>query len=464
MPRPHSKESKQAKTLADVPCPFCCCACDDLQVHVEGERITSAEGACEIARPWFLGDRAAERPNCRVDGKPAEIDEALRHAAELLAAARYPLVYGLSRASCEAQRVAVDIAETLRGVIDVPASRGAMGALQSVGEVTATFGEIRNRADLIVAWGADPTTSHPRFFERYAPEEIAHRVAGAGPKGGPGRRTSGASAAPPAPATQSINDRSHLIVVDSQRTRTADLADERIAIRAGGEFDAVTVLRGIAKGLRLSPEQVVERTGVALTVWQALSDRMTQARFVVLLTGDGDDSPMARRTSEGLAHLVRELNRRTRFVSISLRSAPNGLGAENVLAWRTGYSTAVDFSKGFPQFDPDGYAAERLLTEGAVDAMLVVCADPMVRWSAAAKQRFAAIPSIALDWQQTATMAGARVSIPLATLGVESGGTILRGDGVPLALRPAIESRTLADHESLAVISTSLNALRAPHA
>ncbi len=242
------------------------------------------------------------------------------------------------------------------------------------------------------------------------------------------------------------------------------MADEWIAIRAGSEFDAATVLRGIAKGLRLSPEQVVERTGVALTVWQAIYDQMTQVRFGVLLTGDGDDSAMARRTSEALAHLVRELNRRTRFVSISLRSAPNGLGAENVLASRTGYSSAVDFSRGFPQFDPDGYPAERLLNEEAVDAVLVVCDDPMVRWSAAAKQRFAAIPSIALDWQQTATMAAARVSIPLATIGVESGGTIFRGDGVPLALRPAIESGTLADHETLAVISTSLNALRAAHA
>jgi formylmethanofuran dehydrogenase subunit B len=299
--------------------------------------------------------------------------------------------------------------------------------LQSVGEVTATFGELHNRADFIVAWGVDPLTSHPRFFERYAPDKP-------------------------------IN------VIDSQRTPTAELADEWIAIRAGSEFDAASVLRAIAKGLRLSPEQVLERTGVALIAWQAHFERMTQARYGVLLAGDSEDTAIARRTSEALAHLVRELNRSSRFVSIVLRSAPNGLGGENVLAWRTGYSRAVDFSLGFPQFDPDGFAAEKLLATGAIDALLVVCDDPMVRWNAAAKRQVSAIPSVAIDWRQTPTMAAARVSIPVATPGVESDGTIFRADGVPLTLRPTIKAELPSDHQALAAISASLNELRAAHA
>jgi formylmethanofuran dehydrogenase subunit B len=425
MPPPHARQPIENGTVADVPCPFCCCACDDLQVRVEGGQITSVDGACEIALPCFLG--TAERPVCRVDGKPAEIDDALRRAAELLADARYPLIFGLSRATCEAQRIAVGIAETLRGVIDIPASRGETGAMQSVGEVTATFGEIRNRADLIVAWGVDPLTCHPRFFERYAPAK-------------------------------------QLIVIDNCNTPTAELADEWIAIREGSDFDAASALRGIAKGLRLSPQQVVKRTGVALSVWQALFNRLTQARHGVLLTSDGEDSVTARRTAEALAHLVRDLNHRTRFVAISLRTAPNGLGAENVLAWRIGYSAGVDFSRGFPRFDPDVYSAEKLLSAGVADAMLIVCDDSMSSLSAATKQRFMAIPTIALDWRQTPTMATARVAIPLATIGVESGGTIFRGDGVPLALRPAIKTALPADHEALSAISSLINELRAAHA
>jgi formylmethanofuran dehydrogenase subunit B len=421
MARPHAKKSVEATTLADVPCPFCCCACDDLEVRVEGGRITSVEGACEIARPWFLGEPASERPVCRIDGKPAELEEALRRAAELLSAARYPLIYGLSRASCEAQRLAVDIAEILGGVIDAPASRAAAGAMHSVGEVTATFGEIRNRADLLIVWGVevDPLTSHPRFFERYAP----------------GKR---------------------VIAIASKRTATVESADEWIAVRAGGEFDAAVVLQGLAKGLRLSPEQVNERTGVELAVWQSLFERIKQARYGVLLTGDVDDSPAERRDCEALAHLVRGLNRHTRFVSIGLQSTPNGLGAENVLAWRTGYPAAVDFSHGFPRYDPVEVAAENLLAAGRVDAVLVICDDPLTRLSATAKQRFADIPSIAIDWRQSATMRAARIAIPLATIGVESGGTIFRADGVPLALRPPITAQLPADYEAIGALRAAV--------
>jgi formylmethanofuran dehydrogenase subunit B len=419
MARPHAKKSVEATTLADVPCPFCSCACDDLQVRVEGGRISSVEGACEIARPFFLRDPGSEQPDCRVDGKPAELEQALRRAAELLRGARYSLIYGLSRASCEAQRIAVDLAEMLGGVIDIPACRAAAGAMQSVGEVTVTFGEIRNRADLLVAWGVDPITSHPRFFERYAP----------------GKR---------------------VIAIASERTAAVESADEWIAVRAGGEFDVVVVLQGLAKGLRLSPEQVNARTGVELAVWQSLFERMRQARYCVLLTGEADNSPEARRECEALAHLVRELNRHTRFVSMTLRSAPNGLGAENVLAWQTGYPAAVDFSHGFPRYDPDEFTAENLLATRRVDAALVICDDPLTRLSATAKQRFAATPIIALDWQQTATMRAARIAIPLATIGVESGGTIFRADGVPLALRPSITAQFPADHDALAALMAAI--------
>src|SRR5690606_31773960 len=39
-------------------------------------------------------------------------------------------------------------------------------ATQRVGLSTCTLGEIRHRADLIIIWGADPISSHPRLLER----------------------------------------------------------------------------------------------------------------------------------------------------------------------------------------------------------------------------------------------------------------------------------------------------------
>ncbi len=41
-------------------------------------------------------------------------------------------------------------------------------AAQSTGLVTSTLGEVRQRADVVILWSADPSTTHPRHFERYS--------------------------------------------------------------------------------------------------------------------------------------------------------------------------------------------------------------------------------------------------------------------------------------------------------
>ncbi|HEV2972900.1 MAG TPA: formylmethanofuran dehydrogenase subunit B [Pirellulales bacterium] len=411
-----------SRIVTDVPCPFCGCVCDDLQVSVTSGRVAAAEGACEIARNWFLADRRVEPPSCRVRGSAASYEDALGQAAEMLIAARYPLIYGLSRATCDAQAAAVEIAELVRGVIDTPASRGSLAALQTIGEVTCTLGEIRNRADLIVAWGVDPITTHPRFFERYGP----------------------------------ISPQSQLIVVDSRASATSAIAHRRIVIRAGSDFEAAAVIRAIAKGINLDAAMIVERTGVSLPVWQVLLERMKNARFGVLIAAESNDSPAARRLCGALAALVCDLNLHTRFVSLGLRSGGNVVGAENVLAWRTGHPTAIDFSHSGPRSNPDEFTAERLLASGEIDAALVICDDPLSHWNSAAKERFHAIPTIALDWQDTPTMKAAQVAIPIATIGVESGGTVFRMDGVPLALRPVVPARGPTDYEGLRRLAAAL--------
>ncbi len=116
----------------------------------------------------------------RVDGREVSVEEAADAAATILREARAPLVHGLGGTSCEAQRRAVALAEAAGAVIDVGATPNAFGWS------TATLGEIRDRAELVVLWRADPVVTHPRLLERL-------------------RLDPGA-----------------MIVVDSQRTATAD--------------------------------------------------------------------------------------------------------------------------------------------------------------------------------------------------------------------------------------------------
>lgn len=421
-------DESATRTIADIPCPFCSCLCDDLVATVQGDKIVSIAGACELARPWFVGKRPSSAPECRVDDRPADVNEAIGRAAELLAAARYPLVYGLSRATCEAQRIAVEIAQLLEGVLDVPINRGGLEALQSVGEVSCTFGETRNRADLIVVWNADLATTHPRFVERFLRR---------------GRQ--------PADSSRRV-----ITIETDMGASPTSFADERVVAHAEGEFDVVTTLRSIVKGVSLDSSIVVKRTGIALDKWRNIADQMRQARFGILITATPGDDSAGVRTRQALAALVRELSEHTRFALVDLPSAPNVVGAANVVAWRTGYAPAIDFWRGDPTSNAAEFSVQKLLDSRDTDAVLVICDDLVSRLDQSAERSLAPIAVIAVDWRQTATMSAARIAIPVALPGVESGGTIFRGDGVPLALRPPIKSQLVADDKTLQSLKTAI--------
>ena len=83
-----------------------------------------------------------------------------------------PLVYLAPGLTCEAQREGVALADALRAALDTITSDTAMGAIlaaQERGRASATLGEARHRADVVVWWGVDPARAYPRYGERYAP-------------------------------------------------------------------------------------------------------------------------------------------------------------------------------------------------------------------------------------------------------------------------------------------------------
>ena len=63
-----------------------------------------------------------DRPPCLIEGQPATVAEGVERAAQILANARYPLVYGLSDTTSESQRVAVAIADWIGGNVDTTTS------------------------------------------------------------------------------------------------------------------------------------------------------------------------------------------------------------------------------------------------------------------------------------------------------------------------------------------------------
>src|SRR2546422_4289515 len=90
------------RTVANVTCLGCGCACDDITVVVKQDRIADARNACTLGSAWF-GDGTVPAET-RVNGRTASLEQALTEAARLLTGATRPLVYLAGDVSCETKR------------------------------------------------------------------------------------------------------------------------------------------------------------------------------------------------------------------------------------------------------------------------------------------------------------------------------------------------------------------------
>jgi formylmethanofuran dehydrogenase subunit B len=385
--------------VADATCAGCGCACDDIEARVAEGRLAGVTRTCELGDAWFAG-RAADRPPvARIEGRAASAEEAAGAAAAILGQARAPLVYGLGQTSCEAQRRAVAIAEAVGAMVD-PAGSGAAGlAYQAIGSSTATFGEIRDRAELVVAWRADPAVTNPRLLGRLRLDRAAR-----------GSRT--------------------LVVVDAQRTATAEEADAFVELDAANDFEALWALRALVGQAPFDRDRAGD---LPLDALDALAERLRGARHVALLYGDAVASDEL--GALALFALVRDLSRDRHAVTLGLRREGNARGAEDVLAWQTGFPAAVSFARGHPRANPGELSAAALLQRGEIDAVLVVACDALEHLPAEAANRLREVPTVVVDERDTATAAAARVAFVAGAAGVEVAGTVHRMDGVPIPLR-----------------------------
>ena len=422
------KEAPETKIVKDATCTFCGCVCDDIDLKVEGSRIVEAKRACVLGNSWFLNHEIEDRPACHVDGQPASLDVGIERAAKILVDANYPLIYGLSDTTSESQRVAVGIADWIGGIIDTTTSvcHGPSGmAFQGVGEVTCSLGEVRNRADMVMFCGSNPAESHPRHFTKYSLM----------PKGmflPNGRK-----------------DRT-CVIVDVRRTKSAKAADIFIQIKPRRDFEGLWTLRALAKGIDLDANTVEEDTGVPMATWQDLMDRMKAAKFGVIFFGMGLTMTRGKHAnSEALLALTRDMNQHTRFTCKPNRGHGNVTGADNVVAWRTGYPFGVNLARGYPRFNPGEYTAADVLARGEADAAMIIAADPLANFSQPAREYLASIPYIAFDPKETLTTRAAAVAFTVATYGINTPGTVYRMDDVPIPLRPAFDSPHPSDFEIL---------------
>ncbi len=433
--------SENTRTVENATCTFCGCVCDDmvLTVDLDKKRITKAKNACILGRAWFAEHTVGDHPAALIGGKEASFEQAVEEAAQIFANARFPIVYGLSDTTCEAQRQAVAIADMVHGTIDTTTSvcHGPSGiAFQGVGESTASLGEIKNRADLVVYWGGNPAESHPRHFTRYAVTPKGMFIPN-------GRK-----------------DRT-VVLVDVRKTPSAPVADIFLQIKPGKDFELIWALRALVKGRRISPT-IEEETGIPLSTLEDLAQRMKNCRYGVLFFGMGLTMTRGRHFNSGaILALATDLNEYTHFVAKPVRGHGNVTGADNVVSWQTGYPFGVNFSRGYPRFNPGEFTTVDTLSRGEADAAMIIASDPASNFPRRATEHLRKIPVISLDTKPTETSQLARVAFSTATYGISVGGTVYRMDDVPITLRTAFDSPFPSDETVLSAIKNRVAELLA---
>ncbi len=424
--------AEESQVVKNAVCTFCGCVCDDIELTVadDGKSITRANNACQLGKAWFIEHKVDDYPEAMIDGKEVSVDEAIEEAAQILANAKFPAIYGLSDTTCEAQRQAVAVADYMNGNIDTTSSvcHGPSGmAFQGVGESTASLGEIKNRADFVLYWGCNPMEAHPRHFERYAVKPKGLHI----PNG--------------------REDRT-IVFVDVRATQSTATGDIFLQTKPGSDFELLWAMRALVRGKKID-DTIEERTGIPLEVIEDLVERMKNCQFGVMFFGMGLTMTRGRHFNTGaLLALATDLNQFTHFVANPVRGHGNVTGADNVVSWQTGYPFAVNFNRGYPRFNPGEFTATDVLANGDADALMVIASDPASNFSRKAIEHLKTIPVITLDPKPTYSSQVAKVAFTTATYGINVPGTVYRMDNVALGLRPSFESPFKSDEEILTAI------------
>ena len=430
----------QPSIVGNVTCLGCGCACDDIDVVVAGDRIVDARNTCQLGRRWF-GDGQAPSA-VRVDDADVGLEQAVRSAAARLGEAARPLVYLAPGLSCEAQREAVAIADLLRARLDSVTSSTALSSIlasQEHGSVSATLGELRNRADVVVFWGVDLEARYPRFALRYAPGPPGVHVPD-------GRRSR------------------TVIAVDVGRATAMVGADVRVAIDAADELPTLTAIEAFvrspdASGLFASLADRLRSTA------REIATALLSARYTALVY-DAEPDDRTERTGvrfEALASLAQALNDRTRCAALALRAGGNRSGADSVLVAQTGYPCAVDFARGYPRYDPHAGSGLGVLRGHDADTALVVGDATGIPGDVAGA--LSNLHSVVIGpHASTAAWRARSVIIDTGIDGIHASGTALRTDDVPLPLRATLPGPRSAAETIRAVRSRVRRTLLPGHA
>lgn len=407
-------------------CPGCGCLCDDLDITLEGDRVVEVANVCLWGVSRFFHAKKfhqkkerhrLQEPQVRHQGRLQTVsyEAAMAEAARLLSQAQRPLIYGLTNSGSWAQAAALKLARSLRARLE-PGDLAFMApyyqSIQRHGVMWAPLDIIRDEADTVLFWGANPIHSAPRQVVRHA---VFAR----------GRFTE-----------RGVEDR-QVAAVDIYKTELTKFCPLFIKIQPGQELDLIEGISGTLTGKPV-PSPPVRGT-------RRLAQFLSKATCGVIFCGRGVSYGPAVEIFDRLARLLAFLNQEKRFFLFPLSGDFNSSGLYHLLLNEVGQAGAPDFgpAQATTHFTPVDFRG--------VDAVLVTGADLL--WFLPAEQiedlKQRQVPIVVISPFANRTTSQAAVLLPSALAGLEAEEVAFRTDGLPLVLKQVTPSALPADHQVL---------------
>lgn len=417
-------------------CLGCTLCCDDVELTLAGDQLGFSEKFCERGRTWFRQQATAVRDisagGIRVGGQAAGRTEALQAAAKLLRESRRPLLCGLTSLSLAQQQVLVQLALQVGAVVDLDWQEpqlGNLAALQQTGRMTATLGQVAAQADLHLLIEASPERSHPRLGERLGWATQA------------GWRLRTSALFPESDWLNAARPRTELVCRDTDELN-----------------DLVWWLRALVRGIG-------DPAGQCPPHWQGALEQFLSAvrtaRGVALIGG----SDLGRHPELALQvhQLTRELNELCKTWLLIAGDDGNAAGAESVLTWSTGFPRSIDLRRpalhrekvgssllpdGGAQWNREEYSAAKVLGRHQCD-FIVCCVTTRDRdvWPdlpAELQETLLRLPRVVFYSLEHSLehplVAGADVAIPMAQVGWDDSGEVVRLDELTLTAPQLVRS------------------------
>lgn len=383
-----------SKTLV---CTGCGCLCDDVQAETDGSQLSKIENACAKGAAYLQAAFNPERrPKSRIRGQECSPEAAIDEAARLLSKAKRRLIFGLDNSTLETQALAIDLAQKLGAIIDDASSFSYGPLIEQIikKEVpTCSLSEVKDKADLLLYWGANPTATHPRHISKYTYYAYADFT----PAGWYPKVT--------------------LATVDVRQTELSAMAKPTFKIRPGGDRELIAGILGES----FAPTDQAKQ----------LSELLRKSHFCAVFCGEGLVHSLNAEFGDFI-RMVHSLSQSIRVAVIPMIAETNMLGFCQSLQRQSSYVNSTSFA-GRVVSGREFSFLEQVLNHAA-DCVLFVGSDPFSTLPQSLLNELQGVDIICLDQFPTLTTEAADVVLPTAVPGVKSGGKVVRMDGEEIAL------------------------------